>query len=127
MNLIEFSEEVAGVKEVTSFEVETCFHKKSGSISSWRSKACCLVQCCQICKPKTTKQFGYIFENLGMENVGIFHDRLGYFAAVWYRLCTSILDCLRPFGMYTYFNPFWYVAPRKVWQPWFRRKTGKWH
>jgi hypothetical protein len=32
---------------------------------------------------------------------------LGYFVAIW--------NILWPFGI---FPPFWYVEPRKIWQPW---------
>jgi hypothetical protein len=28
-------------------------------------------------------QFGYILEDLGMENAGIFYGRLGYLTALW--------------------------------------------
>jgi hypothetical protein len=31
-------------------------------------------------------QFGCILEGLGMENVGIFYDRLEYFTDIWYNL-----------------------------------------
>jgi hypothetical protein len=39
----------------------------------------------------------------------------------WYILC-SLDIFLAPwqiFGHLVYFVPFWYVAPRKIWQPWF--------
>jgi hypothetical protein len=32
----------------------------------------------------------------------IFHGHLVYFVAMWY-----------------IFPPFWYIVPRKIWQPWF--------
>jgi hypothetical protein len=35
---------------------------------------------------------------------GIFYDHVVYFVVIWY----------------TYFPPFWYAAPRKIWQPCFR-------
>jgi hypothetical protein len=51
---------------------------------------------------------------LGMENVGIFYGHLVYFAGIW--------QILLPFGKVcchlVYFFPFWYVLPRKIWQPW---------
>jgi hypothetical protein len=37
---------------------------------------------------------------------GPFYDHLVYFVAIWYNLWT--------FGI---FFPFWYVVPRKIWQP----------
>jgi hypothetical protein len=49
-----------------------------------------------------------------MENVGIFYVPLVYF--------TAIGHILWPFGMFcdhfVYFPTFWYVVPRKIWQPW---------
>jgi hypothetical protein len=49
-----------------------------------------------------------------MENVGIFYVHLVYF--------TAIGNILWPFGMFcdhlVYFPLFWYVVPRKIWQPW---------
>jgi hypothetical protein len=49
-----------------------------------------------------------------MEDVGIFHEHLVYvfdghlvhYMTIWY--------ILWPFGI---FFPFWYVVPRKIWQP----------
>jgi hypothetical protein len=42
---------------------------------------------------------------------GLFYDCMviwyGYFMVIWY--------ILRPFGI---FSLFWYVVPRKIWQPW---------
>jgi hypothetical protein len=37
---------------------------------------------------------------------GLFYGHLGYFEAISYT-----------FFWYTYFSPFWYVVPRKIWQP----------
>jgi hypothetical protein len=48
-------------------------------------------------------KFGYILEDLAMEDVCAFYGRLVYF--------TAILYILWPFGI------FWYVVPRKIWQP----------
>jgi hypothetical protein len=83
-------------------------------------------------------QFGLILEGLAMEDVGIFYGRFGlfychlvYFTAVW--------SILLPFGLFychlLYFVaicyilwlfgiifPFWYVVPRKIWQPWLGQK-----
>jgi hypothetical protein len=61
-------------------------------------------------------QYGYILECLGIENVGILH--------IW-----SFFNFSRPFGInygpfgiifcarLVYLSPFWYVLPRKIWQP----------
>jgi hypothetical protein len=62
-----------------------------------------------------------------MEEVGLFYGHLVYFTVIWY--------ISRPFGIFyghlVYFTaiwyilssfgrliPFWYVLPRKIWQPW---------
>jgi hypothetical protein len=47
-------------------------------------------------------QFGYILEDFGMENVGLFYDHLEYLMAIWYNFW--------PFGI---FFPFWYVWIKK--------------
>jgi hypothetical protein len=48
-----------------------------------------------------------------MEDVGIFCGHLVYFTAIRY--------ILRPLGIFyghlVYFSLFWYVVPRKIWQP----------
>jgi hypothetical protein len=41
---------------------------------------------------------------------GILYGHLVYFMDIWY--------ILRQFGI---FSPFWYVVPRKIWQPWLVR------
>jgi hypothetical protein len=55
-------------------------------------------------------KFGYILEGLALKDVG---SHLVYFTALRYILC--------PFGIFNgylvYFPPFWYVVPRKIWQP----------
>jgi hypothetical protein len=38
---------------------------------------------------------------------GKFHGHLVYFMVTW-----------------VYFFPFWYFAPRKIWQPWLGREVG---
>jgi hypothetical protein len=38
-------------------------------------------------------QFGLIFENLGMENVGIFIYIYSYFKAIWYDLWPFVIVC----------------------------------
>jgi hypothetical protein len=63
-------------------------------------------------------QFGSILEGLAMENVGmhilcafgILYGHWKYFIAIWYILWT-----------FDIFSPFWYVVPRKIWQPCRRR------
>jgi hypothetical protein len=46
-----------------------------------------------------------------------------YFMAIWSYPFKSIWYTLWPFGMFygylVYFSPFWYVVPKKIWQPWF--------
>jgi hypothetical protein len=44
-----------------------------------------------------------------MEDVGIFIGPLVYFTVKWYRYFMAI---------WYIFSPFWYVVPRKIWQPW---------
>jgi hypothetical protein len=48
-----------------------------------------------------------------MENAGTFYVHLVHFM--------SILNILWPFGIFcghlVYFPPFWYIVPRKIWQP----------
>jgi hypothetical protein len=47
--------------------------------------------------------FGTFLEGLAMEDVGIFYGHLIYFLAIWYIVWL--------FGL------FWYIVPRKIWQP----------
>jgi hypothetical protein len=53
--------------------------------------------------------FGYLPEGLAMEVIvrpfGLFYGHLVYFVAIWY-----------VFWLFGIFFPFWYVAPRKIWQ-----------
>jgi hypothetical protein len=53
-----------------------------------------------------------------MEDVSILYGHLAYFTVY----CVAIWYILWPFGtLYgylEYFPPFWYVVPRKIWQPW---------
>jgi hypothetical protein len=53
------------------------------------------------------------FGGLAMENVGIFYGVWSHFAAIWYIFCPFGIFC----GNVVYFPPFWYVVPRKIWQP----------
>jgi hypothetical protein len=56
-------------------------------------------------------QFGYIFEGLGMKN-DIFYGHLQYCSAVWYvYICHGYLV----YCVLIWY--FWYVEPRKIWQP----------
>jgi hypothetical protein len=44
---------------------------------------------------------------------------LVYFIAIWSILRPFGIHTLWPFGIFHgYFPPFWYVVPRKIWQPW---------
>jgi hypothetical protein len=52
-----------------------------------------------------------------MENVGIFYVNLVYFTAIGNIFWTFGIFC----DNLVYFPPFWYVVPRKIWQPWSRR------
>jgi hypothetical protein len=64
-------------------------------------------QGCQMAYFQNEKsQFGQFLGGLAMEDVGIFNGHLVYFTAIWYILWL--------FGV---FSPFWYVVPRKIWQP----------
>jgi hypothetical protein len=45
---------------------------------------------------------------------GIFCGHLVYFVAIWYILWPFGIPTLCTFGI---FFPFWYVGPRKIWQP----------
>jgi hypothetical protein len=49
-----------------------------------------------------------------MEDVGIFYGHLVHYTVFCYILWT--LGIVR--GNLVYFPPFWYFAPRKIWQPW---------
>jgi hypothetical protein len=52
------------------------------------------------------QNLGNFLRVLAMEDVGIFHGHLVNFTAIWYILWT--------FGI---FFTFWYLVPRKIWQP----------
>jgi hypothetical protein len=51
-------------------------------------------------------------EGLGIENFGVFHGHLVYFDRNFGIFYGSLLF------WYIHFFPFWFVAPRKLWQPW---------
>jgi hypothetical protein len=59
-------------------------------------------------------QFGYIWEDLGMENVVINPGHLEYITTIGYIFCGHLVI----FCNFVYFSPLWYIVPRKIWQPW---------
>jgi hypothetical protein len=58
-------------------------------------------------------KFGYIFEGLAAEDVGIFYGQLFYFTAIGFILWAFGKFC----GPLVYFSLLWYVVPRNIWQP----------
>jgi hypothetical protein len=56
-------------------------------------------------------------------NLGKFWRVLQWKFLVYFMVICTIL---RPFGVFygylVYFSPFWYVVPRKIWQPWSRTR-----
>jgi hypothetical protein len=60
-----------------------------------------------------TSKFGKILQGLAMDEVGIFYGPFFYFTVIWYVLLPLVIFC----GNLVYISPFWYVAPRKIWQP----------
>jgi hypothetical protein len=60
-------------------------------------------------------KFLCILEFLRAENFGTLYDgHLVYFSVIWYTF-VIIWHILLSFGI---FSPLWYVAPKKIWQPW---------
>jgi hypothetical protein len=55
-----------------------------------------------------------------MESVAVFNVHLVYFTAIGNILWTFSIFC----GHLVYFPPFWYVVPRKIWQPWALRSLN---
>jgi hypothetical protein len=49
-----------------------------------------------------------------MEDVGLFYGHSVHFTSIWYILWPLGIHILWLFGT---FPPFWYVVPRKIWQP----------
>jgi hypothetical protein len=47
---------------------------------------------------------------------------LVFFMDIWPILRPFDIPYLGPFGIFygklVYFSPFWYIVPRKIWQPW---------
>jgi hypothetical protein len=81
-------------------------------------------QCCRMLYVFSNQkcQFGEILECLAMKDIGKFYVRLLYVTIV------------QTFGIFygdsvyfvvtlVYFFPFWYVVPRKIWQPCSMRKS----
>jgi hypothetical protein len=72
-----------------------------------------------------SNQKSKILWGLAMEDAGIFRGHLAYFMDIWSILWTIGLfyghlvyfmdECIC--GSLVYFSPFWYVVPRKIWQP----------
>jgi hypothetical protein len=62
-----------------------------------------------------SNQFGQILERLPMKLVENFYGHSVYFTTIWYILWPFGIFC----GYFGTFFPFWYVVPRKIWQPWF--------
>jgi hypothetical protein len=54
-----------------------------------------------------------------MEVAGLFYGHVVYFTAIWYRYIVAFWYMLWLFGIVF---PFWYVEPRKIWQPWCRQR-----
>jgi hypothetical protein len=54
-----------------------------------------------------------------MEDAGICYGHLVNFLAFWYILWHFGICILWTFGT---FPPFWYIEPRKIWQPWQGRR-----
>jgi hypothetical protein len=50
--------------------------------------------------------------------MSVYYMSIVYFTATWYILRTFGIFC----GYLVYFFPFWYVIPRKIWQPWLEHK-----
>jgi hypothetical protein len=53
-----------------------------------------------------------------MEDGGIFYRHLVHFTVFCYILWTFGIVCVN----LVYFFPFWYLEPRKIWQPWFQKQ-----
>jgi hypothetical protein len=74
--------------------------------------------CFQIKNPN----LGKILDGLALEDDGIFYRHLVHF--------TAFCSILWTFGIVrvnlVYFFPFWYLEPRKIWQPWFESKNPSW-
>jgi hypothetical protein len=54
----------------------------------------------------------YILETVVMENVCLFYVHFVHFT---FGIFYGSLVCFMAFGI---LEPFWYIVPRKIWQPW---------
>jgi hypothetical protein len=54
------------------------------------------------------------FKRLGMENFGTFYGHSEYFEVTWLYV-VDVWYILWLFGVLS--NIFWYILPRKIWQP----------
>jgi hypothetical protein len=59
-------------------------------------------------------QFWYILERVGTENDGSILWSFGTFGYGVYFMSLGYF-----YNYFVYFLPFWYIVPRKIWQPWF--------
>jgi hypothetical protein len=57
-----------------------------------------------------------------MEDVGIFSGHLVYVTAISHIVWTFGIIC----GNLVHFPPFWYIVPRKIWQPCSRQLKTTW-
>jgi hypothetical protein len=55
-----------------------------------------------------------------LRRFGLFYGLLIYLIVIWYVLWPAALPCC----YLLYFSTFWYIVPRKIWQPWPRLKIG---
>jgi hypothetical protein len=55
-----------------------------------------------------------------MKQAGKLYDHFVHFTAIWYISWLFGIICSH-FGI---FFPFWYVEPRKIWQPWSEAASG---
>jgi hypothetical protein len=58
-------------------------------------------------------QFGYILEDLGMENVATFAGHLEYFTKIWWKLWAFGNSVV----MWYIFPQLWYIVPKKSGNP----------
>jgi hypothetical protein len=52
---------------------------------------------------------------IAIKDVGKLYGHLVYFTAISYILWPLEIF----FGRFGIFSPFWYIVPRKIWQPWY--------
>jgi hypothetical protein len=64
-------------------------------------------------------------EGLGMGDVAIFYGHLVYFTYGNMVYVVAIRYMIGSLGIF--FPQFWYVAPRKVWQPWLEHGQSQRH